>query len=565
LNRCFGGARGRAVRFEPTITPARHHDELLHRCAQARGSFVSGSDSGAVETLASARADAHAGAQPLWPYVSQFALGPLHLEHLPQWQRVGAAGLRLTLHPDLACTQVRDGTRELTLIGHMLDPHAPAAGNAELLRTLLAGYDSREALLAATAHLGGRWLLIATRDDDAFVFHDALGLRQAYYTDPARLGVLWVASQPGLLNDVLALEPDPQALDYLETDNFRRVDEYRWPGSASTFLGLRHLLPNHWLDLRTGEARRYWPAGPLPRLDPDSALARLGLLLSGQVQAAARRFDLALSLTAGFDSRVVLAAARPLAGRVRIVSVRQGRQPDRHPDVLVPARLLRRLDLPHDVVRAAPSMSPAFAFEFKRNVHWAHDHYGHDAEAILRRFGRRHAAITGSGAEVGRRPFRAKLPHADLVRLTPQALAWLEYHSQHPFLVGHFAEWLDGAGGQRHVKLLDLFEWEQDYGNWLAMVQLEFDVAWREIFTPYNCREVLATLLGVPERLRRARDALLWRRFIERAWPELLAEPFNPHNPGPGRLGQAWADAKAIRQYWGFERARRRCAHAGAG
>ncbi len=63
------------------------------------------------------------------------------------------------------------------------------------------------------------------------------------------------------------------------------------------------------------------------------------------------------------------------------------------------------------------------------------------------------------------------------------------------------------------------------------MTQLEFDIAWREIITPYNCRDVLTTMLGVDERYRCAPDYTLFKRLIDRLWPEVLSEPINPHKP----------------------------------
>jgi len=392
-----------------------------------------------------------------------------------------------------------------------------------------------------------------TRDAvEAFLFHDALGLRQVFYTDVTQTRDLWVMSQPGVALGVLPLTPDTQALAYTDTQTFRCTHEYRWPVAASPFKELRHLLPNHWLDLRSGISRRFWPCAPLERSGVDAAVERLQVLLPGLVRAAASRHDLVLSLTAGLDSRVVLAAARGVVDRIRIMSLRQGRQPDNHPDIEIPARLLGRLGLAHDVVRAPASMSPEFALQFKRNVHQAHDHYGHDAEALLQRYGRTYAALTGSGAEVARRPYHDKMPYLDRARLTPETLAWLEYGSVHPFLVAHMADWLRDAT-QPHVQLLDLFEWEHSFGTWGAMVQLEFDVAWRDIFTPYNCRAVLSTLLGVPERYRSDRDPCLCRTFIERAWPALLQEPINPHKR-VGRLKAAWAEMKATRKYWMVQR-----------
>lgn len=493
-----------------------------------------------------------------WPYVSQFILGPAFAERLAGWQRFTIAGqTRLSAHPALACTQVAEGARELTLIGHVLDPLKPEATNPDILRSLLRHYTSREALIAATSGFGGRWLLIAVHSHESFLFHDALGQRQVFHTVPAETGALWVMSQPGLASEVLSLTPDEQALDYMDTQTFRRASEYRFPVTASTFRGLRHLVPNHLLDLKTGRSHRYWPLAPLEMLTPEAAIDRLGALMSGIIRAAASRFDLALSLTAGLDSRLVLAAARGVAGRLSIMTLRQGRMPDHHADIEIPARLLKRLGLRHEVVRATSSMTPEFSMHFKRNVYLAHDHYGNDAEAILKHYGRAKAVLTGSAAEVGRCPFRGKLPHANHVQFTPELLAWLEYSSTHPFLVSHFREWLTDAGQQKHVKLLDLFEWEQDYGSWLAMTQLEFDCAWHEIFTPYNCRQVLTTLLGVAEQYRKAPDHLLFRRAIHKAWPELLLEPINPHAT-VGRLVLRVSDMKAVVKYWQFRLAQRK-------
>lgn len=493
-----------------------------------------------------------------WPYVSQFILGPAFVEQLAGWQRATVASqFKLSVHPDLACTRIAEGVQELTLLGHMLDPLNPDATNADILRALLGHFTNREALITATDGLGGRWLLIAANKDESFLFHDALGLRQAFHTDPAELGALWAMSQPGLASEVLSLTPDEQALDYMDTQTFRRASEYRFPASASSFRGLKHLLPNHWLDLKTGRSQRYWPVAPLEVLSPEAAIDRLGTLMSGQIRAAATRFDLAITLTAGLDSRLLLAAARGVADHCSIMTLRQGKMPDHHADIEIPARLLKRLGLSHEVVRATSTMTPEFSLHFKRNVYLAHDHYGHDAEAILKHYGRTKAVLTGSAAEVGRSPFRSKLPHADYVRFTPELLAWLEYSSTHPFLVSHFREWLADASQQKHVKLLDLFEWEQDYGNWLAMTQLEFDCAWRENFTPYNCRQVLATLLGVSEQYRKPPDYLLFRRAIQKAWPELLQEPINPHAT-VGRHTLRVNALKAIVKYWQFRYGQRK-------
>ncbi|BAU48096.1 hypothetical protein SVA_1534 [Sulfurifustis variabilis] len=465
-------------------------------------------------------------------FAGQFLLGPELPQSLPSWERYALGdGLALTVHPQLPVHTVSQGDRSLTLVGFALDPDLPTADDTDILLHLLERYASIDSLIAATAQLGGRWVLIAQAGDARHLFHDALGLRQAFYTDPRVTTGLWVMSQPGLALEVLNLTPAREALEFIDSFEFRSFAEYRWPAAASPLQELRRLQPNHVLDLHSGKVRRFWPTVPMRRPPIACAIANVTRLLTGLVKAAAHRYDLALALTAGIDSRVVLAASREVSHRISYVTVRQARMADDHPDVVVPARLLNRLGLPGEIVRARASMSPVFSWVYKRSVFLAHDHYGPDAEAILRRFGRRKTVITGSGAEVARCSFRDVYAFARWRRPSARDLARLQQMGEHPLAIRHFGEWLEDARCRDYVPVLDLFEWEQGHGSWLASTQLEFDIAWRDIFTPYNCRAVLSELLGVEERHRRAPRHTLFRRIAETMWPDVLSEPINPGKP----------------------------------
>jgi hypothetical protein len=54
----------------------------------------------------------------------------------------------------------------------------------------------------------------------------------------------------------------------------------------------------------------------------------------------------------------------------------------------------------------------------------------------------------------------------------------------------------------------------------------------REVFVPFNCRDLLAKLLAVDARYRGV-DDLMHREMIRHAWPELLSVPINPPVPVP--------------------------------
>jgi hypothetical protein len=304
-----------------------------------------------------------------------------------------------------------------------------------------------------------------------------------------------------------------------------------------TISEINQSVPNHCLDLHTGRSQRCWPISPIGTRPTKEAETFLVERLGNIVQAAASRYPLAVGITAGIDSRVVAATTKAIRKEIAYVTVRQRKMRDEHPDITVPARLARTHGLQHVVIKPQISMSANFSKLFKDNVFMATDIYGPDAEAIINRLHRKRAVITGSAAEIGQCFYRNRLA-GDRYNGPVEAsdLAKIQRVEGEPFALQHYQAWLDSAAERQDIKLLDLFYWENSHGNWLAMTQLQFDIAWREIFTPYNCRDVLEAFLTVDERDRVPPRYVLYRNMIVNAWPELLDEPFNPHASGPSGL-----------------------------
>ena len=463
-------------------------------------------------------------------FINQFILGPVFVDGLVGWKRVPVNDrLKLTVHPGLDVEQVREAEKAITIIGYVLDPLCPEAGNADIATALMASYDGLERLIRATEGLGGRWILIATDGAQTVVFNDALGLRQVFFTTTEFRHGFWAMSQPGLLAWLLKLPVDDDAMAFFDSYEVRKYPEYRWPCAASAFSGIRRLLPNSYLDVGTAKEQRFWPTAPLGHRVLEEAVERAAGLLEGLMDAAYHRFDLVHGMTAGYDSRTVLAAARKHRACIRAITVRQGLMPDDHRDLLVPARLLEKLDIPHTVIKAMPFMSGSFSKAFKENVYLAHDHYGPDAEAILAHFSRQKVVVTGSGAEVVKSPFRERIDGRKS-GYTGGDLASIQWMGGNGFAVRHFSEWLEKIGDPYDIHLLDLLAWEHLDGSWLAATLLEFDIAWRDTFTPFNCRALLGCLLSIDERYRKAPDYKVFRALVGTMWPELLDEPFNPES-----------------------------------
>ncbi|QQR67720.1 MAG: hypothetical protein IPI25_05845 [Candidatus Brocadia sp.] len=362
------------------------------------------------------------------------------------------------------------------------------------------------------------------------MFHDATGLRQVFCTEIHFTKDLWCASQPGIIAQLLSLKMDRDAVGFINSYEFRVNKEFRFPCESSPYKEIKHLLPNHYLNLKTGLCKRYWPNKPSQNLSLEECLEKSSNILKALMKSASNRFDLAIGLTAGLDSRLVLAASKEIRNELSYISVKQIDKPDNYPDITIPSTLLSKLGLKHDIVKSSLIINDEFINIFKKNVTLPHYIYAPDAHAILASYCQSKVIVTGSVSEIARWSFRSALPRSHWKKVTACDLSRVQYMGKNQFAIKHFENWLLGLGGIYNFDVLDLFEWEQGHGTWLAMCQLEFDIAWKDIFTPFNCRSLLITMLSVKEKYRMPPKYELHKKLILKLWPELLRVSINPHD-----------------------------------
>lgn len=457
-------------------------------------------------------------------YRNQFILGPCFIDEFVSWEKAKIReSICLMTHPDLNVYQVNQGNQSLTLIGYILDPDNPDASDIDITTSLMREISDFDRLLERSFKYGGRWILIVDDGKQIRLFHDAVGLRQVFYTDPNYASEVWCASQPGMIAERLKLGMDSRAINFINASR-QRDAEYWWPGDSCPYKEIRHLPPNHYLSLDTGSSCRYWPNSPLEKLPLEEVVGRTAKTLQGLMESISKRYVLAVALTAGWDSRLVLAASREIRNKVHYVTVRQLGMPANHADIMVPSLLVSKFELKYDIIEAPPAMDSEFMTIFNKNVPFPHEKWGPDAQAIMKYNSQSRVVITGSASETARF-FYGQVPNG---QITPQYLSSRAMGND-LFATQSFEKWLVGTKDVFNYNLLDLFYWEQRCGNWLAMCQLEFDIAWKDIFTPFNCRELLVNMLAVDGKYRKAPKYELYRQVMLRLWPEVLSAPINPH------------------------------------
>jgi hypothetical protein len=239
-------------------------------------------------------------------YPNQFIIGPSHPDLPGDWTKVEISStLRITVRQGLHVCNISRAGKGLLLIGYIIDPLNPTASDQDIIEELVGLVDAEHQFYKRCSALGGRWILIYSGKQGHRLVGDATGLRQVFYTDKNKCDELWLASQPRLLADLKGFRVDDKAAELIDSHSFRTYTEFRWPGAGSPYSEVRHLLPNHCLDLTSGKCHRFWPDSPIATVQLEEAADKVSELLRGFMVGAAERFNLAVSLTAGLDSRVV--------------------------------------------------------------------------------------------------------------------------------------------------------------------------------------------------------------------------------------------------------------------
>jgi hypothetical protein len=484
--------------------------------------------------------------------IRQFILSPHPLEGFPEWRHhVVGEGWHLYAHPELPVLETVQGSTRLTLVGYLVDPLHPEWDDTGILHDLAAGMEKGWDPHDATEHVGGRWLLLLIQPGTGLMIPDSCGLRQAYYGRTMD-GKLYVASQPGLMERI----PEVRVGDGLLVDRFGPDPPAILPsGEMQVF----RLLPNHRLDLVTGRSTRFWPRKPFSEITLEEGVARSGPIFRQELAAVVNRYDVASTLTAGFDSRIMLSALRGREKQIRFYVNRHIEHPEHYRDQVIPAQIAADLGLDFRIIDTRQPVEDWFREIFLSNCSYFIEGVGGENRApelaaVYRSDVKGRMGISGVVSELTRAYFysgKSNIPYPKSI--TASSLTGLNvwWGKRNRVDLGALEAWLQEARELErdfNIRLLDLFYWEHLLGRILATMLLEYDLV-SEHCAPYNNRLLLTTILQVPVRYRSHPDYQFHYRVIESLWPDLLRYPINPASLWERlRLfGVAWATRTGTR------------------
>jgi len=428
----------------------------------------------------------------------------------------------LTAEASLTVTKKSDDTRNLILLGFLLDPNNPEYSNDQIVSNLLLKSNNFNDITLNTHSLGGKWILIYYSDTEGLnIVNDIVGSRQVYFTKFDN--ETWAASQPHVLAQLCdkPLSNNPNIEAYVASEQFK-FTERAWVGDESRYEDIYHLLPNKYLNCSTAQAIRFWPVNKIKKQTLEQVVPVASNNLQGIIASANNRFKLLLAVSAGWDSRVLLAASKNVINDCYCFIQKFDNMAFSHPDIDIPSKLSKKLKF-NFTVREAKNYDEAFEStliksvdipqsENKRVLYYDFFSEFKDEVNISGVVGELCRSRYGDKREVSAKKLAAIFGRDDSIYAVQMAQKWLDEIK---------ISKLEDTG----VNIWDLFYWEQFIGNWGVAGQASSDLAIEEFF-PFNCRDIIELSYGLDD--LSYEDSPLFIALINHMWPEALSEPVNP-------------------------------------
>lgn len=341
--------------------------------------------------------------------------------------------------------------------------------------------------------LAGRFVaLYASSEAQTRLYVDSAGSLSCLYNSSERV----VASTIGLVEDItledISSSSDRWAKRWLEA----RQSSGNWfPGGLGPVHGWKVVVPNHYLDFRTWEVERHWLPGrdgkDTDDLTVEDTCREIGRIVGRQIQALTRDYELRIALTAGQDSRSLLACGRQFLSSTEFYI---NWEPSRHDvcDVLVGNLLAELFGLEYTI---NPSSKP------------------------------QKVDLAGYGGGVGRAFYWHQRDTPDESFEARDVVCRLGYTPKKDKLDWAIQGWFEGISHLPLEMLFDLMYIEQRLGCCFGPVVYSRDQSAHFALFPFNHRRLYTLMAGLPLEVKQRGN--LGKEIVKQQWEELGYVPYN--------------------------------------
>lgn len=470
-------------------------------------------------------------------YVGQFVVSPRGETLREGAQRIALLSVDLDVFPGIGVVSVVDriGRRIGVLLGVPVDLKTETVLGDTL--QLEASFDEDPDIDAAIERsiysLAGSFIFILDTAEHSRIYLDANGSLSLVY-DPARNTA---ASTTGLLLS------DDEYAERFETELYKafEIDRDGWfTGGLTAHRGIRRLLCNHYLDLKTGKTVRHWPLAEIkPTGSPQEAIARINGVVQATTRALMASKPTVVALTAGNETRALLANYKHLKDNLTFVTLNS---PGYRLDLARAGELARMFRLNHRTLRYRRANKVEIESWQYRSGHCITGNNMTSHPSISPLAGS--YFVGGLGGEVGRGFLWLNANEGD--RLDAQNIVDRLKLPRHPRIISEVEDWLSKLPKYNTLFTLDLAYIELRMSCW-AFAQ---SYSYPEVIKiyPLISRASYEAMLSLPTETRRNNGMI--DLCIRQSWPETLALPINRYGDYRDRLELAERALRKPHRVW---------------
>jgi hypothetical protein len=376
----------------------------------------------------------------------------------------------------------------------------------------------------------GNWILILLGTETKAIYLDPYGSLPAVFSTNEKT----IAATPTLIGS----ENDWDEQLMLELGYPEKIN---WLPSGLTFKrNVRRLIANHSLNLSDWKISRHWPA-PQTDLsiddDIETPVNNIIAKIENTITAVSNKFPLCLTITAGMDSRMVLACSRNHVEKAEFITFANKQKPV---DMIISERLAKQLNLNHkflNVLEASTEELDRWQFITGKSVSggiWK-------IHKTLTQLDPCRVLLTGQSGEVHKGNYWRPGDTSDGKITATELLKRCKFPA-HPLLLKATEDWLAELTHLSTFNMLDLVHIEQRMSCWGAIQSYGNSTSAFEI-APLSSRSIFQSMMRFPIWYRK--KVQLPYDICKKAWPELLKQPFNEY---PGIYGYLNSKVKIVKK-----------------
>ncbi|MBN1874065.1 MAG: hypothetical protein JXA33_07530 [Anaerolineae bacterium] len=447
-------------------------------------------------------------------FVNQFVLCRLE-EYIPvAWNKKELGGWLLACHPSLPVIEIRNS--ESLHLGWLLG--YPIDENKQILKGTITcdqGMDDQDLSRFESwlYSLGGTFAAIIILPRASRFYLDAAGSLSAVFHTDCEI----VASTPTLIG----IAEDNQAL----IDIMGVPESNVWyPFGLTPKKSVERLIPSHYLDLVRWKSFRHWPRAERLSIEPDteSTVQEMAQIITRCIAGVTREYPAYMALTAGQDTRSLLACAKKFIDRITFFTMEVPDDIGRL-DFTLAAEIAQHFSLNHKMLECQQATEQERTGWLERTGYCIGGRVSHSF-VMLHKLNPNYPIITGAIGSVGRAHFYNKFGATPDTRLTGENILNWSHFPQTPEVLDKASAWLQEVADYDVLTILDLFLIEQRVGC-LATPQ-NYGNHWN-VFTvaPFCHRRIFDLTLSLPYEYRIKQRLNV--DIIRTQWPELLKFPIN--------------------------------------